>query len=493
MSKLSEEEFIKYTNELMKRISGVQDRLNYNNYYEDLAAYLVYNTEWRNIIFNNIDPVGLDILEKKVNELLNSEEFKDKFKKNPKKVKQYLDDPKSVNFKYIHPTVESAKKRITVENLSKKINKSKVKVNKNQNDIDFSNACNVLWNKIPSLESKEKKADYIKDIFFMIESRNSLIEEENSHPSMDEIKNNKNVFIVDEDIKELSKANIDELVSKYKTPENLYQEYQKHGPDYFLPETTIELQGNTNAKKAIEDIQREIKRLPANTLEGNIEGKNKLIDNVKNILAIRIGVNSVLGKGSSLDKTRDGNSEAKILNDLNKNKLFTDWIEKKVSYKDLRKFAASGHGGQIEKEFTKYLCTIKTIPDDIPERFMPTAKERIEGLQKNLKEAMKAGEAKKITQFMKEIIATRKAVNAKRGGDGLKGRINKDLFKNAMNDNELNEDIVKLVNDYTGTNVKKRNDAQATIMKAIEGHGGRFMSKLEEMHSEKKITQAPTM
>ena len=78
---------------------------------------------------------------------------------------------------------------------------------------------------------------------------------------------------------------------------------------------------------------------------------------------------------------------------------------------------------------------------------MPTAKQRIEGLQKQFHDTLEKKpfgkkELDTVATSLKQIIATRKAVNAKQGGKGLKIIIDNKRLAEETENKTLDQDII---------------------------------------------------
>ena len=83
----------------------------------------------------------------------------------------------------------------------------------------------------------------------------------------------------------------------------------------------------------------------------------------------------------------------------------------------------TGHGGALEDEFKDYVQNLDVMPQDVPDRYMPTAYDRIEALQKKIREP-DLPQKENAADLYVELIAAREAVNAQRGkSDTLKVRL----------------------------------------------------------------------
>lgn len=145
--------------------------------------------------------------------------------------------------------------------------------------------------------------------------------------------------------------------------------------------------GNPTAMKMIEQKQSELK---VKLKEG--ASPASLADHFASILSARATADAVRGKKDSLGRVPDPKTYEEGRTNLLNNRHFKDFMKKcsedpKLSAK-VRKAVLSGHGGAMEDMFKKHLRELSPgqLSND-PElaHFMPTAKERIESLQKQVK------------------------------------------------------------------------------------------------------------
>lgn len=189
---------------------------------------------------------------------------------------------------------------------------------------------------------------------------------------------------------------------------------------------------NLTAKQRIEELQKLIK-------------SKKVDDNEKamyamQILAIREAVNAERG-GKNLDAQltpemlRQAENRAEDLSQELYNALqIDDPSYEKAGRKAFQKYifsnATKGHGGQMMENYDmimrkklNYDLREEALPEDMDVRRMPTAKERIEVLQQQLRmEDFDIGEDNR-RKCLAGILAARESVGAIRGGKNLKNTI----------------------------------------------------------------------
>lgn len=104
--------------------------------------------------------------------------------------------------------------------------------------------------------------------------------------------------------------------------------------------------------------------------------------------------------------------------ELINNEVLQEYMNSKTIV-ELRGFGyADGHGGKLERDFAKFVCTHEgPINPKTPERYRPHAITRIEALQKQLKRLDRNGDLyeERAKEICMEILATRAAVNCTRG------------------------------------------------------------------------------
>ena len=243
-----------------------------------------------------------------------------------------------------------------------------------------------------------------------------------------------------------------------------------------------------NAKQYIERMQAAMKSRPRTAVPSKTELKlQKML--VTRIFATRIGLDAESGswRGKALDKTRSAevkDKEKKALSVMENDQVLALWMKKR-GYDKVRSLIATGHGGAMERDFKKFLCTVPTskFNANTPERFLPTAKQRCEGLQSMLKDIRKVErrtgvpdptriESKK--EFCLSLLATRKAAGAVRGGANLGNTIDPKAEKEWLNKIKSNEKLMDAVNKIATSPERSH-----TLDLALEGHGGKFLEAVE--------------
>ena len=122
---------------------------------------------------------------------------------------------------------------------------------------------------------------------------------------------------------------------------------------------------------------------------------------------------------------------------------------------------------RLADAFRKHIATFDRIPDGLPNKLRPTAKERIEALQAKIKS--KKTEPAKKRMYAAEIVATREAVNAQRGGAGLDAVITSEMFGGIVSHtDEVVENFVYIF----GEDAKSFD--KYLLADATSGHGGKM-------------------
>ena len=227
-----------------------------------------------------------------------------------------------------------------------------------------------------------------------------------------------------------------------------------------------------DADKVIDAYKRQLDKNPA-----SIGDKKEFLTK---IMMARLLVNSGRDQISTLKKpVVRFELENKVKDMLERPGHFKDFMElldKNPKMMDkAMKAAGTGHGGGLDDMFRGYL---KTRPagelhtDPMLERYMPTAKERIEMLQNQAKEMVKKDPMANIDKQVIEIVAIRNAVQAHRDKKSslevkLPTREDWDLAGQVQALNESNEMKFAIAN----------HDAQKLIGK---GHGGAMVDLLRK-------------
>ena len=201
------------------------------------------------------------------------------------------------------------------------------------------------------------------------------------------------------------------------------------------------------------------------------QARKQLKDICIDIMATRRAINAKRNDKSGLAKSViDADYMHSVKQDLAQNKVIDKFLNN-MSYSDLRKLAAEGHGGAMEEKFAEHLKTnAKEIPADAPQHYMPTAKERIEALQKKMdnqsfKNTTTPGDQR---ELYIELMATRAAVGSKRG---VKSSLNPKVDAAAL---ERERQILRQEPMRTAlARVTQMGDKQKKACDAaLSGHGG---------------------
>ena len=197
--------------------------------------------------------------------------------------------------------------------------------------------------------------------------------------------------------------------------------------------------------------------------------KNKLAL-LTELFAARSCVGAVRGKKESLNYRMD----PKNLNDwnkyLSKSETFQNFLKSDLA--SAKKAALKGHGGAMEDKLKEYCKTRDHLPDDIPNKYMPTALERIDHLKEKItSDAFHDLPKKKQAELMTELMAARSAVNAKRKDvDSLKVGIDTVKGSAAIEKWTKCEAFQTYISHYSMEAVKA----------VKEGHGGALEDKFKE-------------
>ncbi len=209
------------------------------------------------------------------------------------------------------------------------------------------------------------------------------------------------------------------------------------------------------------------------------------------IFAARIAADTKGGKAAYLKKPLSEKQAEEIADALNDSENFKDWL--KTLNKDKAKALLSGHGGDLEKDFRRHLLKAppgKLENDPALRRYMPTAKERIEELQRQVKEARKAKLPQEELNELQaaaaaEIIAIRNACRVERNtGYGL----DKPIPPAGEGEKTLAETVETLCGDGDMKNV--------LIAKAkknlLDGHGGKMMVDIRAAVNDGRMSDSVT-
>ena len=198
---------------------------------------------------------------------------------------------------------------------------------------------------------------------------------------------------------------------------------------------------------------------------------------ITKIMATRMNVNSVLGKGKSLDVWTSSASVEKTEQKLLGNQHFRDFLStlaqdpKKV--KLALSAARSGHGGGLDKMFTAYLKTrpagqLQNSPD--LKRYMPTVKSRIEFLQNKAAESYNKNRKTPVPEIA-EIVALRYLSTSKTTQKPI-------LDAKIPANNELTERVAKHVKS---AKFNARCESPAILNYVRKGHGEVMQKNMLDM------------
>ena len=226
-------------------------------------------------------------------------------------------------------------------------------------------------------------------------------------------------------------------------------------------------------------------RRSENLLPKNPETNQKTFDHkqIAYIMAARELANSVRHKRAKLDSAQLTMSEIKNRAvALSKQPDFSSFISSLKTDPNLRRQAISaagtGHGGGLDDMFTKYLA--QKAPGELPtdeilKRWRPSALQRIEGLQEQLRN----GDPDPFTskKCMAEIIAARKLTGARHAGkfQHADENLNKKLDPKVLN--TKTEELEVCLHMLAGAEYEELRS------KATDGHGGAMMERFKELNT----------
>lgn len=167
------------------------------------------------------------------------------------------------------------------------------------------------------------------------------------------------------------------------------------------------------AKANIEAAQKILKSKSFDDPEQyNDESKKSLFTS---IFAARMSANAVRGKKKSLKVTAEESVYQENVKLLSESKCFDAFLKEKGS-DEIKRLLTEGHGGAAEDAFQSYVLDQATLPQDVPERYMPTAKNRIEAQQKKLLGLEPSSD--EAAAIYADIFRCRRTVNAVRNKGG---------------------------------------------------------------------------
>ena len=205
-------------------------------------------------------------------------------------------------------------------------------------------------------------------------------------------------------------------------------------------------------------------------LKERIEKNNgDLAANCIELISTRRSVGAVRGKGKSLEATIDVAALAAKREKLEKSELAKEFFGNEANRKKIRDAALKGHGGALEDLFQEYINQKKTLPEDLPEDYIPTAASRIEALQKEVKKSGLSSDQK--TTLYAQILAARNNVGAiRKNSKSLEPR----LDAKAVNQAAQALANCQTFKDYVKDHPKEAADA------ADSGHAGLLDDKFRE-------------
>ena len=235
------------------------------------------------------------------------------------------------------------------------------------------------------------------------------------------------------------------------------------------------------ALEAVEGIQEKVKQLKGRGGADQMSAE-VLEAAVMRIMSIRDGVHSIPGSKRSLKRDRDERMENQSYMGLRDSGAVRSFIAAN-SQADLCRFIAVGHGGRLESEFRKFLArSADKLPETVPERFMPTARERIEALQMRLRRSPRMAPEKQRDVIM-EIMACRRAVGAVRGGGKqLDQPMNGALLA------DCRAGVERALGETVDELMRRGMDLAAL---AREGHGGKMEVKVQEIRDDPNKLPVP--
>ena len=187
------------------------------------------------------------------------------------------------------------------------------------------------------------------------------------------------------------------------------------------------------------------------------------------ILAARENVGAQRKKPDTLKVKLDPKTVNEAANKLAGCAAFLDYMTKKPD--EFRRLALSGHGGELAEKFREHVKSMDELPEDTPTQYAPTALERIEALQKRVKQEYDGKTLEEKTELLAQIIGARRAIHAVRGEkDSLK--YNLDPKTAAQESKKLSdcEAFKQYVREHP-------NDAKSA---ARSGHAGELEDKFKE-------------
>ena len=189
------------------------------------------------------------------------------------------------------------------------------------------------------------------------------------------------------------------------------------------------------------------------------------------LMATRMAVNAIRKKKSSLEQPLDPATLKQERKKLEKCAVFQNFLNDEQLADKLRSAATAGHGGELEDKFQEYLLAQDHIPEDVPERYMPTALERTEALQEKIGKLNPDALTEEQVALFAEMMVSREAVGAKRGkAKSLDVTIEPAKLKTAVDSWKGCQTFINYIKDHPAEAKKA----------ATAGHGGELGDKFQE-------------
>lgn len=164
---------------------------------------------------------------------------------------------------------------------------------------------------------------------------------------------------------------------------------------------------------------------------------------------------------------------------LMENETFKKFYEENEA--ELNRLAMKrGHGGLLEEKFQAYLCGLPAgeLPNDPAlQRYLPTCRQRIEALQKQVEKATTSIGA---VEAMAEIVVLRGMAQAHRGN---KKSLEKPIPADASDSLRKSVEILREKTDFQQAAIANRRFA-------TEGHGGQLVEKMREFENDPEKLKA---
>ncbi|MCR5587838.1 MAG: hypothetical protein K6F77_09965 [Lachnospiraceae bacterium] len=246
-----------------------------------------------------------------------------------------------------------------------------------------------------SFEFKNIDDDEEIEIDNKSESENKVISEDNKNDKNEDDKKSELENSYEDDKKSVSEKSYED--DKKPVPENSFEEDDNNNikidigdenKDKVIKEDDlIKPIGDISASRYIKSIQR------MNLTRREGKSKEELFDSCLKIMAARMIANSVRGSKTRLVNTNVTDDQVadtveRLSNSYNFGYFRESLMADDEKFNKFVRVAVKGHGGGLDDMFKDYLKNVKagTLANEpIIERYMPTAKERIEILQSQAK------------------------------------------------------------------------------------------------------------